>query len=112
MNLPRSMMRYKPQRAQLDAAVRKQLITQAVRYPCYGYLMLHALLRQEGLVVNRKRTYRLYCEEKLQVPRHGGRICCAREYRCRCHNSAMNAGLWISYQTRSSMAAGSGYSVS
>lgn len=28
---------------------------------------MHALLKQEGLVVNRKRTYRLYREEGLQV---------------------------------------------
>lgn len=25
--------------------------------PRYGYLLLHALLRQEDLVINRKRTY-------------------------------------------------------
>ncbi len=29
--------------------------------------MLHALLKQEGLVVNRKPTCRLYTEENLQV---------------------------------------------
>jgi len=29
--------------------------------------MLHALLKREGLVVNEKHTYRLYCEEKLQL---------------------------------------------
>ncbi len=33
----------------------------------YGYLRLHAMLRREGLVANRKRTYRLYTEEGLQV---------------------------------------------
>jgi len=39
----------------------------AQRYPRYGYLMLHQFLRQEGLVINRKRTYRIYCELGLQV---------------------------------------------
>ncbi|ODS24523.1 hypothetical protein AB835_03540 [Candidatus Endobugula sertula] len=29
--------------------------------------MLHNLLKQEGLVVNKKRTYRLYTTEDLQV---------------------------------------------
>lgn len=29
--------------------------------------MLHGLLKNEGLVVNEKRTYRLYCEERLQL---------------------------------------------
>jgi putative transposase len=39
----------------------------AAEYPRYGYLMLHGLLKAEGLVVNRKKTYRLYTEEALQV---------------------------------------------
>ena len=30
-----------------------------------GYLRLHAMLRREGLVVNRKRTSRLYTEHSL-----------------------------------------------
>ena len=30
-------------------------------------MLLHNLLKQEGLVVNKKRTYRLYTEENLQV---------------------------------------------
>lgn len=33
----------------------------------YGYLRLHALLKREGLVVNPKRTWRLYQAEGLQV---------------------------------------------
>ncbi len=41
----------------------------ARKYPRYGYLTLHALLRAEGLMVNRKRTYRLYCEPGMQVRR-------------------------------------------
>jgi len=39
----------------------------AERYNRYGYLMLHGMLRNEGLVQNRKRTYRLYTEMGLQV---------------------------------------------
>ena len=37
------------------------------QYPRYGYLMLHAMLKTEGLVVNRKRTYRLYTALGMQV---------------------------------------------
>ena len=33
----------------------------------YGYPLLHALLRNEGLVVNHKRGYRIYPEENLQA---------------------------------------------
>jgi transposase InsO family protein len=39
----------------------------AEQYPRYGYLMLHELLRREGLVSNRKRTYRIYSELGMQV---------------------------------------------
>jgi len=41
----------------------------ATQYPAYGYLMLHGLLKAESLVVNHKRTYRLYVEAGLQLPR-------------------------------------------
>ena len=37
------------------------------QYPRYGYLMLHAMLRRDGLVLNKKRTYRLYTELGMQV---------------------------------------------
>ena len=39
----------------------------------FGYRRLHVLLRQEGLVLNRKRTQRLYREEGLTVRRRRGR---------------------------------------
>ena len=41
----------------------------AREYLRYGYRSLHGLLSSEGLVVNRKHTYRLYREEGLQVRR-------------------------------------------
>ena len=39
-------------------------------YPRYGYLMLHALAKAEGLAVNRKKAYRIYQEEEGNV-HHG-----------------------------------------
>ena len=39
----------------------------------FGYRRLHVLLRREGYVVNHKRLFRLYREEKLSVRRRGGR---------------------------------------
>lgn len=50
-----------------DRPLRDRLKTLATEYPRYGYLMLHGLLKAEGLVVNKKRTYRLYTAEHLQV---------------------------------------------
>ena len=67
MPISRKAVNYVPTRPIQDAALVKRLKALAEQYPRYGYLMLHGLLRQEGLVVNRKRTYRLYTALKLQV---------------------------------------------
>lgn len=66
LNLSRSSASYQA-KASNDEPLRQQLKVLATQYPAYGYLMLHSLLKQQGLVVNKKRTYRLYCEEKLQM---------------------------------------------
>ena len=50
-----------------DLELRARMKALAVEYPRYGYLILHSLLKGEGLVVNKKRTYRVYTEESLQV---------------------------------------------
>lgn len=62
----RTAFRYRP-KTRKDHALRDRLNALASQYPRYGYLMLHSLLKAEGLVVNRKHTYRLYTEESLQV---------------------------------------------
>ncbi|MBO2692926.1 IS3 family transposase [Shewanella algae] len=64
--LSRTAFRYQP-RKKPDNGLRQRLKALATQYPRYGYLMLHGLLRGEGWVKNRKRTYRLYTEEGLQV---------------------------------------------
>lgn len=66
MEISRSVARYSSCRAK-DDDLRRWLRDLAERYPRYGYLMLHALLKAEGRVVNPKKTYRLYREERLQV---------------------------------------------
>jgi putative transposase len=37
-----------------------------VKQSAYGYLLLHGMLKAEGPVVNKKRTCRIYTEERLQ----------------------------------------------
>lgn len=64
--LSRTAFRYKVKKL-VDNALRERLKALAVQYSRYGYLMLHSLLKAEGLMVNKKRTYRLYMEEGLQV---------------------------------------------
>ena len=64
--MSRTGFRYQPQAAN-DGPLRQRLKLLASQYPRYGYLLLHNLLKQEGLVINKKHTYRLYTEENLQV---------------------------------------------
>ena len=49
------------------AALRAALKKLCEQYPRYGYLILHAMLSRDGLVMNNKRTYRLYTELGMQV---------------------------------------------
>jgi putative transposase len=66
VGLSRSVFHYRSCRPG-DSPLRQRLRTLAEQYPKYGYPTLHDMLKTEGLVQNRKRTYRLYCEEGLQV---------------------------------------------
>ena len=50
-----------------DTTLKARLKQLGEQYPRYGYLMLHAMLRTEGLVINRKTTYRVYIELGMQV---------------------------------------------
>lgn len=71
-SLSRSTAYYKPV-GPGDRGVRERLKELAQSHRRYGYLRIHYLLRKEGLVINRKRTYRLYREEGLQVYKRKGR---------------------------------------
>ncbi len=66
VGLSRSVQQYLPA-PKNDEAVVGRLKELASENRRYGYLRLHAMLRREGLVANRKRTYRLYIEQGLQV---------------------------------------------
>lgn len=64
--LSRTAYRYLA-RSKDDSALRARMKALAVEYPRYGYLLLHGLLKSEGQVINKKRTYRVYTKESLQV---------------------------------------------
>ena len=70
VGLSRSRWHERPQRAARDAPIRERLKALAKLRPRFGYKRLHVLLRREGVVINLKRVYRLYCEERLMVRRH------------------------------------------
>jgi putative transposase len=56
-----------------DAALREKLRDLANQRRRFGYRRLHILLRWEGVMINRKKTQRLYREEGLAVRRRRSR---------------------------------------
>src|SRR2546423_1068936 len=68
----RMTMRYKTTRAD-DATLRQRMKAIAHERRRFGYRRLHVLLKREGYVINHKKLFRLYREEKLAVRRRGGR---------------------------------------
>ena len=68
----RSSVRFRSQRPD-DAALRERLRELAAERRRFGCRRLHVLLCQEGLLMSRKRTQRLYREEGLTVRRRRGR---------------------------------------
>jgi putative transposase len=56
-----------------DAPIRRRLRELALERRRFGYRRLHILLRREGVVLNHKKLYRLYREERLMVRKRGGR---------------------------------------
>ena len=68
----RTSVRYRSKRP-ADTELRSRLRALAHERRRFGYRRLHVLLRREGHLVNWKRVYRLYREERLTVRRRGGR---------------------------------------
>jgi len=56
-----------------DTPIRRRLKELALERRRFGYRRRHILLRREGIVLNRKKLYRLYREERLMVRKRGGR---------------------------------------
>jgi putative transposase len=68
----RMTVRYQSARPD-DRALRERMVAIARERRRFGYRRLHVLIKREGHVVNHKRFFRLYREEKLAVRRRGGR---------------------------------------
>jgi putative transposase len=62
----RNTLRYEA-RQDKDKALRRRIKDLAEKRQRFGYRRLHVLLKREGLVVNHKRTERIYREEKLAL---------------------------------------------
>ena len=68
----RKSVRYRS-RCSDDAPLRARLRDLAGQRRRFGYRRLHILLRRDGILINRKKTQRLYREEGLTVRRRRGR---------------------------------------
>jgi putative transposase len=56
-----------------DASLRQRMRAIAQERRRFGYRRVHVLLKRDGYVINHKKLFRLYREEKLAVRRRGGR---------------------------------------
>ena len=68
IGISRSLYRYESKRPN-DGPLKDRLTELAAQKRRYGYRFLHALLLQEGWLLNWKRTYRIYRETGLTVRR-------------------------------------------
>jgi len=72
IGIDHSILRYQSKRPD-DTPLRQRLRELAQHRRRFGYRRLGWLLVREGHVMNHKKLYRLYRQEKLMVRRHGGR---------------------------------------
>ncbi len=63
---PRSTARYRS-RKEPDTALRNKIKGLSDEHRRFGHPRIHVMLQREGFRANHKRTYRIYCEERLQV---------------------------------------------
>jgi putative transposase len=68
----RMTVRYRSRRPD-DARLRERLLALARERRRFGYRRLLIFLRREGFVVNHKRLFRIYREERLMLRKRGGR---------------------------------------
>lgn len=66
VGISRSSWSYKSQ-TKNDVSLRQRMKKLAETRRCFGYRRLHVMLKREGLVVNHKRTERIYREEGLSL---------------------------------------------
>jgi putative transposase len=69
LDQPRSTQRYAPREDDEEQRLLKRMLELVRERPRYGYRFITVLLRREGWSVNRKRVYRLWQQESLQVPK-------------------------------------------
>jgi putative transposase len=69
VGIQRSSVRYVAQARSDEAQTIVLICEYAHEQPMYGYRIIAAMLRQDGYRINRKRVYRIWRQEGLQLPR-------------------------------------------
>ena len=69
MGLQRSTARYRRHPRAGEAATVALIREYAHEQPMYGYRIIAAMLKHDGYRINRKRVYRIWRQEGLQLPR-------------------------------------------
>lgn len=69
VGLSRTVLHYSPKRQPENDQLKTRLAELAAERRHFGYRRLHALVRREGFVANRKKVYRLHSAAKLAVHR-------------------------------------------
>ena len=106
----RKSVRYRSTRDD-DVDLREKLRELANQRRRFGYRRLHILLRREGIMINRKKTQRLYKEEGLAVRRRRSRgALSARGHLLQTSHYRTSAGASTSFTIRWPLADGSGCS--
>lgn len=67
VSVSRTVMHYMARPNDLNDRLRQRLKTLAEKHRRYGHIRLHVLIRREGLMVNHKRTERIYRAEGLSL---------------------------------------------
>ena len=98
LGVDRSSVRYRSVRPE-DTEARAAMKGVAAERQRFDYRRIHVLLERQRIVMNLKKLRRLYCIEKLQVRRRGGRkraLGTRRGGRCWCRMRPTCAGVWTS----------------
>ncbi len=69
VSIQRSSVRYQVRLRQDESKTVALIRSNAEEQPMYGYRIIAAILKQDGHQINRKRVYRIWRQEGLQLPR-------------------------------------------
>jgi putative transposase len=69
VGIQRSSARYQVRQRQDESQTVALVRRYAEEQPMYGYRIIAAMLKQDGHLINRKRVYRIWRQEGLQLPR-------------------------------------------